>query len=97
VQALANQFWERWRSEFLTSLQSRKKWVEEERNLVPGDVVLMIDEDLHRCQWSMGRVAEVVPSKDGRIRKVVLAAKDKLYERPIHKLILLIEHEEPKD
>jgi hypothetical protein len=97
VQSLANQFWARWRSEFLTTLQSRKKWNKPVRNLRPGDVVLLIDEGLARCQWPLGRVTEVFPSKDGYVRKVKLSSKGKIYERPIHKLILLLSQRDETD
>lgn len=92
VQELANQFWERWRNEFLSSRQCRKKWHDIKRNMKVGDIVLLI-EDSSRCDWPLGRVIEVVPSTDGLIRKVVLISKGKRWERPVSKLILLIEAE----
>ena len=48
VQFLAEQFWTRWRREYLQSLQPRQKWVETQRDLCEGDVVLMRDESQHR-------------------------------------------------
>ena len=36
VQYLANEFWLRWRGEFLQMLQVRQKWVQPERNLTVG-------------------------------------------------------------
>ena len=41
VQALAEQFWSRWRTEYLQSLQSRRKWKTEQRSLKSGDLVLL--------------------------------------------------------
>ena len=40
VQHLVNEFWTRWRKEFLLSLQERQKWVHPERNLCVGDIYL---------------------------------------------------------
>ncbi|XP_059812885.1 GRB10-interacting GYF protein 2-like [Hypanus sabinus] len=37
VQALANQFWPRWRQKYLPLLQQRQKWTEPHRNLQVGD------------------------------------------------------------
>ncbi|CAB3978786.1 Hypothetical predicted protein, partial [Paramuricea clavata] len=45
------------------------KWQEREKNLVDGDVVLVKDRDLHRNDWSMGRVMESIKSEDGEVRK----------------------------
>ena len=59
---------------------------------------MLQDDDLPRNQWPLVRVTEVLPSKDGRIRKVqillVQDGKRKLLERPIHKLVLLLAQEE---
>ena len=43
-----NEFWSRWRSEYLQSLQSRKKWNQPRRNFSIGDVVLLKDDASHR-------------------------------------------------
>ena len=41
VQSLADTFWTRWRREYLSTLQTRRKWVDKRPNLKQGDVVLM--------------------------------------------------------
>ena len=51
AQYLADQFWVRWRKEYLQNLQNRPKWESRERNLSVGDVVLVKDEDAHRNDW----------------------------------------------
>lgn len=38
VQYLASIFWERWRREYLASLQSRKKWQDNKPNIKEGDL-----------------------------------------------------------
>ena len=58
VQYLANQCWERWRKEFLLTLQERQKWSSPRRNARKGDVVLL-KEDPSRNRWKMARVAKV--------------------------------------
>ena len=102
VQHLANEFWLRWRREFLLSLQKRVKWMEEKRNFTKGDIVLVKDEDVRRNQWPMARVVDVYPSDDGLVRsvKVRMASRDSgknvtLLDRPITKLVLLLESEDP--
>ena len=101
VQHIANEFWTRWRREFLLALQKREKWVEFQRNFTVGDVVIIKNEDVRRNQWPLGRVVEVFPDAEGVVRsvKVRTAAKGSavvgsLLERPIAKLVLLLEAEE---
>ena len=94
VQFLAEQFWTRWRREYLQSLQPRQKWTEIRRDLRVGDVVLMRDEQQHRNNWPLGRVGDVIRSEDGRVRKVkveiVKEGEKKAYLRPIKELVLLL-------
>ena len=69
VQYLAEQFWLRWRREYLQSLQPRKKWNQQQRNLAEGDIVLM-KEGEYRNEWPLGRVINAFRSDDGKVRKV---------------------------
>ena len=91
VQNLSNAFWERWVREFLPELNSRRKWNSETRNLVPGEVVALHDEQLKsaRGMWPLARVLEVFPSSDGLIRKVKLRFRGSEILRPISKLVAL--------
>lgn len=104
---LANEFWGRWRKEFLQSLQLRLKWIRPRKNLQKGDVVIVKDEALPRNQWKLGRVADVCVSDDGLVRTVKVAMADltlddkgrrqkriSYLERPVHKLVLLLATEE---
>jgi len=94
VQYLANQFWVRWRKEYLQSLQGRRIWHEDHDPLRVGDVVLLRDAEVARNFWPMARVTRTFPSQDGCVRKVeVCVAKDKqkvFYTRPVVELVLLV-------
>ena len=70
VQYLANEFWLKWKADFLQSLQARQKWVRTSRNMKVGDVLIIKDENLHRNQWPLARVVQTYPSDDGLVRKV---------------------------
>ena len=106
VQYLANEFWSRWQREYLQTLQHRQKWIKPRRNLQIGDVVIIKEDMVPRNRWQLGRVAEVYPSDDGHVRKVKLTIGDRALDskgkrtssqpqsyldRPIHKLVLLLE------
>ena len=94
VQYLADQFWIRWRRDYLQNMQIRSKWSKQQRNLSAGDVVLMKDEEVHRNNWPIGRVTEAIKSGDGQVRKaqveIVREGKKKTFLRPIKELILLV-------
>ncbi|XP_068209142.1 uncharacterized protein [Palaemon carinicauda] len=51
VKHMSEQFWARWKREFLLGLQQRQKWFKERRNVRVGDVVLMVKENEARCHW----------------------------------------------
>jgi len=93
VQHLANVFWHRWRKEFLPTLQPRRKWEHDTKNLEEGDLVLLRCKDLPRNSWPLARITKTFPSVDGKVRKIeLLTAKDgsgKSYTRPVTEVILL--------
>ena len=91
VQYLANEFWNRWKTEFLPTLQTRRKWTSAQPNLKIDDVVLIMDERVPRCRWPLGRIIDTFPGEDGQVRRVQLKTEQSKYERPIHKLVLLVE------
>jgi len=44
VQHIADMFWRRWVREYLPTLQLRRKWIDEKRNIHVGDLVLVMNE-----------------------------------------------------
>ena len=91
VQYLANVFWTRWRTEFLSLQQERKKWTKLKRNLKEDDIVLVVDDLLPRNQWLLARVVHCYQGHNGATRKVKVKVSDgSEYERPVHKLVLVL-------
>ena len=106
VQYLTNEFWSRWKREYLQSLQIRNKWNRPQRNLQKDDIVIVKDDTLARNNWKLGKIVEAYKDEDNCVRKVKLRMSDSnldskgkriqavtFIERPIHKLILLVEAE----
>ena len=90
VQYLADVFWRRWLREYLPALQERQKWSRVSRNFAVGDVVLLVDENLPRSSWPLGRILEVFPNqKDGLVRSVRVKTRTSVLVRPIDKIVLL--------
>ena len=90
VQYLAEQFWSRWRREYLPTLQPRQKWLGKSKDVQRGDVVLIVDAEVPRGKWRLGRIVETFPSGDGLVRKVQVRTGGTLLTRPIHKLVVLL-------
>ena len=94
VQYLSNVFWSRWKKEYVQNLQERAKWNSPRRNLEKGDLVLIADDRLPRNRWNMARVVDVHPDSKGRVRSVKVAMATTTLERPIQKLVLILENKE---
>ena len=94
VQSLADTFWQRWRREYLSTLQTRRRWPDRKPNFKEGDVVLMKDLQVERNAWPMAVVTKTLPSTDGLIRKVEVRVlrhgTPKVFSRPIAELIPLL-------
>lgn len=94
VQNLANAFWKRWRQEYLSILQVRKKWTHDKDNIKEGDVVLVKDDLAKRNEWPIGLITKCIPSEDKKVRKVevrvVKQGTPRVYLRPVTQLILLL-------
>lgn len=94
VQHLSNTFWDRWRKQFLPTLQSRRKWQSSNPNIKSGDVVLLKDSQVQRNKWPLGLVTQTFQSKDGKVRqvevKVIKPGGETLFVRPITEIVLLL-------
>lgn len=89
ITKLSQDFWNRWRKDYISTLQQRNKWNQVELNFKVNDLVVIKDENLPPTQWALGRVIQVFPGKDGKVRVVELICKHKKMLRPIHKLCKL--------
>ena len=103
VQHLTNEFWSRWKREFLHSLQARQKWIRPRRNFEQDDIVLIKDDNVPRNNWRLARVIKVIQDGDKLVRGVSVAGGDPnltskgkrlgtttVLERPVQKLVLLM-------
>ncbi|XP_073766183.1 uncharacterized protein isoform X2 [Danio rerio] len=104
VQYLVNNFWSRWRKEYLLNLQQRQKWNKNRRNVKVNDIVILKDDVSPRNKWKLAKVVDVYQGKDGKVRQVKLLMSDSsldgkgkrlskpsYLERPIQKVVILLE------
>lgn len=88
-QVLADHFWRHFIRHYLPNLQIRQKWKTEEADLQVGDTVMIVDQQLPRALWPVGRIVQVFPGLDKRVRSVEVEVKDRTYTRPVTKIICL--------
>ncbi len=71
------------------TLVIRKKWQVERRNVRVGDVVTYVEENAVRGKWTLGRIIEVYPGRDGRIRNAKVRTSLGEYTRPVTKVAVI--------
>ncbi|GFX44380.1 integrase catalytic domain-containing protein [Trichonephila clavipes] len=58
--------WKRWSVDYLNRLQQRNKWHFEKKNAKIGDMVIIKEDNLPSCQWSLGRINNIYPGMDSK-------------------------------
>ncbi|GBO26086.1 hypothetical protein AVEN_46711-1 [Araneus ventricosus] len=81
--------WKRWHRDYLNHLQQRSKWQFEKNDLKIGSLVLLKEDNLPPCKWVIGRVKDVIPGSDGKIRVANVQTQSGLYRRGISKICVL--------
>ena len=89
-QALVRHFWQRWSSEYITSLKRYTKWHHPSRNICVGDIVILQEDNLIPSKWPLARVIKVHAGKDDLVRVVTVKTNSGTYKRPISKIALLL-------
>ncbi|XP_043238930.1 uncharacterized protein LOC122390257 [Amphibalanus amphitrite] len=89
TQVLIDHIWRRWRREYLPTLTTRVKWRADTADVQLGELVLVTDDNLPRGHWPVGRVVNVFPGADGRVRVVEVATATGRYRRPVSRLCRL--------
>ncbi|GBN45008.1 hypothetical protein AVEN_12180-1 [Araneus ventricosus] len=73
-QTLMNHFWNRWRKEYLLNLRSAYISTQPGKiiSFKVNDIVLINDERYPRNMWMMGRILELCPGRDGKVRSLLI-------------------------
>jgi hypothetical protein len=108
-QRIMGEFWEQWSTSYLQNLHRYQRWTRGERNLRPGDLVLVLDKKVFPDKFLTGEIISVVTADDGMVRRVnvryklhkdngrtqvIKTRKFKQFERSPHGLALLLSIEE---
>lgn len=86
MQRLHQDFWSRWKNEYLHTLQQRNKWYLHAPAPKVGDLVVIVNDLLPPLKWKMARIKETHPGADGVIRVVTLRTAEGTLKRPLVKV-----------
>ena len=91
---MLSHFWEKWRKEYLTALRENYRVTRKKHGtqIAVGDVVIIYDEKQPRHLWKIGKVMELIPSRDGRVRgaQIKVGKSGVIIKRPINRLYPLV-------
>lgn len=70
-------------------MQERQKWRKDGGEIGLDQVVLIVDQQLPRACWPVGKVTNTFPGLDGRIRTVEVKVHNRTYVRPVSRIVPL--------
>ncbi|KAH9628768.1 hypothetical protein HF086_005393 [Spodoptera exigua] len=88
-QKIRQDFWQRWRREFVAELQQRTKWKTRQHELRVGDLVILKEENVPPLQWRLGRVTRLYPGTDGVSRVADVMSSRGIVRRAVNKMCIL--------
>lgn len=83
---LQQDFWSRWHTEYLHTLQQRHKWNKPGSPISIGSLVLIKNELTAPLRWPLARVMELHSGEDGVSRVATVKTQQGIFKRPIVKL-----------
>lgn len=91
VEQVIQSFWKKWHNDYLSQLQQKVKWTTQTPNIKVDQIVLLRDVKTSPLLWKLGRIIQIFPGKDGKVRVVKIRTLNGEYTRPITKLAPLPE------
>ncbi|XP_023230433.1 uncharacterized protein LOC111630550 [Centruroides sculpturatus] len=81
--------WKQWTNTYLNNLQQRNKWMMERDNIKIGTLVIIKEDNIPIFKWLVGRITEVFPGSDGKVRVVSVKTKNSVFKRSVSKICVL--------
>ncbi|XP_062538265.1 uncharacterized protein LOC134206550 [Armigeres subalbatus] len=89
LQRLRENFWKKWKNDYLQTLQQRTKNQIRKLNLRQGMIVLLEDQNLPPMSWKLGRIVRTYPGSDELVRTVDVEVGGTVYKRPATRIAVL--------
>ncbi|XP_044764697.1 uncharacterized protein LOC123321294 [Coccinella septempunctata] len=86
LQRIHQDFWRRWRREYLHTLQQRSKWLDFTSPPRLGSLVLIKEDNLPPGKWSLARIVALHPGDDNVTRVATVKTISGFLTRPLVKL-----------
>ena len=81
-QALIHHFWQRWSTEYISSLRRYTQWRHPTRNVQVGNVVILQEDNMVPTKWPFAKVIQTHTGKDRLVREVTIKTATGTYKRP---------------
>ena len=73
VEKTYNSWFKVWNASYVPKLVSQPKWFKQDRDLLEGDIVMFQkSESSLDSRWTLGTVDQLVRSRDGLVRRVIV-------------------------
>ncbi|GFV08831.1 integrase catalytic domain-containing protein [Trichonephila clavipes] len=82
-------FWSRWQLSYLNTLQSRTKWMQGQKDLTVGSLVLIQNPASFSTRWTPGRIVATHLGADGICRVVTIQTSSGVMTRPVSQVAVL--------
>lgn len=89
IKIFMEQLWNRFTAEILIDNRDARKWNKEKENPKVDDIGIIVDIGAIKGTWRLGRIVEVIPGKDCKIRNVIIKTNEKKLQRSMESVILL--------
>jgi hypothetical protein len=86
INSLQHELWEDFESHYMADLKRLRRWKIVRPEVELDQIVLELIPGIGTGRWKLAKVVELIPSKDGKIRKVKIQNSSGIYERAITNL-----------
>ena len=94
VQRRVSECWTCCNNYLAPTLLRQNKWFRKRENVEVGDLALELNSSRKRSKWEIALIADTYPGNDEMVRKVRIKTLNGEYDRPIHRLCLIVTKQE---
>ena len=85
---IIDHYWKRFLKQYIPTLHRVEKWQDGTANLQVDDVVLVLEPGLGRGEWPLGRIVQIYPGSDGKVRSADVEVAESQYDSKGKRLVV---------